>query len=115
MSESALGVSVAATRQNDGRFAYGLAPPPPRRSTAWRERHRDLTPHVRVAARSLIRLARRSLEDRDAIAANRSEPVFLAYLNRNGTKAEHVAVWMLHDLRELHRRRIERSDVGSLR
>src|SRR3954466_16315282 len=31
MSESVLGVSVAATRQNDGRFAYGLAPPPPRR------------------------------------------------------------------------------------
>src|SRR5262249_31018591 len=31
MSESALGVSVAATRQNDGRFAYGFVPPPPRR------------------------------------------------------------------------------------
>src|SRR5262245_11688400 len=31
MSESVVGVSVAATRQNDGRVAYGFAPPAPRR------------------------------------------------------------------------------------
>src|SRR6516225_4451087 len=78
MSESPLGVSVTAARQNAGRSAYGLRPSPPRRPPSGGKNFPDVTISARVTVASLsaafARLSHVAADADEAFAAGRSAP-----------------------------------------